>query len=67
MNRFVSFVKTIRSSHKTRRVLQMKKLMIAALGLAFALGTISFAAPKQDDKKTTMPSKKKKKKTTGTM
>ena len=46
----------------------MKKLMIAALGLAFALGTISFAAPKQDDKKTTTEKKKKgKKKTTGTM
>jgi hypothetical protein len=47
----------------------MKKLMIAALGLAFALGTISFAAPKQDDKKT-MEKKsksKKKKKTTSTM
>jgi hypothetical protein len=43
----------------------MKKLMIAALGLAFALGTISFASPnKQDDKKTTTEKKKKKKKTT---
>jgi hypothetical protein len=42
----------------------MKKLMIAAVGLAFALGTISFAAPKQDDKKTTVEKKKKKKKTT---
>jgi hypothetical protein len=46
----------------------MKKLMIAALGLAFALGTISFASPNQDDKKTTTEKKKKgKKKTTGTM
>jgi hypothetical protein len=30
----------------------MKKLMIVALGLAFALGTISFASPNYDDKKT---------------
>jgi hypothetical protein len=46
----------------------MKKLMIATLGLAFALGTISFAAPKQDDKKTTTEKKKKKgKKTTDKM
>jgi hypothetical protein len=42
----------------------MKKLMIVALGLAFALGTISFASPKQDDKKTDAPKKGKKKKST---
>jgi hypothetical protein len=44
----------------------MKKLMIAALGLAFALGTISFASPNQDDKKTTTKKSKKSKKTTAT-
>jgi len=43
----------------------MKKLMILALGLGVALGTISFAAPKpQDDKKTDDTTKKKKKKKT---
>jgi hypothetical protein len=46
----------------------MKKLMILALGLGVALGTISFAAPTpQDDKKTDTPKKKKKKKTTDKM
>jgi hypothetical protein len=45
----------------------MKKLMIAALGLAFALGTISFAAPSKQDQKTTSTSKKKKKKGSTTM
>ena len=39
----------------------MKKLMIMALGLAFALGTVSFAAPGQDTK-TDKPMKTKKKK-----
>ncbi len=42
----------------------MKKLMIAALGLAFALSTISFASPNQDTKTTTSKKSKKKKKTT---
>lgn len=42
----------------------MKKLMIAALGLAFALGTISFASPNQDTKSTTVKKSKKKKKST---
>jgi hypothetical protein len=42
----------------------MKKLMIAALGLAFALTTISFAAPNNQDTKTTEKKSKKKKKST---
>jgi hypothetical protein len=44
----------------------MKKLMIAALGLAFALGTISFASPNNQDTKstTTKKAKKSKKKST---
>jgi hypothetical protein len=67
MNRFVSFVKTIHRRTQQGEYFKMKKLMIAALGLAFALGTISFAAPKQDDKKTTTEKKKKKKKTTDKM
>ena len=45
----------------------MKKLIIATVGLAFALGTISFAAPAKQDTKTTMEKKKKKKKSSTTM
>ena len=39
----------------------MKKLLVIALGLGIALGTVSFAQDKQDDKK--MEKKKGKKKT----
>jgi hypothetical protein len=42
----------------------MKKLMIVALGLAFALGTISFASPNNQDTKSTTAKKGKKKKST---
>ncbi len=45
----------------------MKKLMITALGLGLALGTVSFAqdaAPKMDDSKTTTTKKPKKAKKT---
>jgi hypothetical protein len=38
--------------------------MIAALGLAFAIGTISFASANQDTKSTTEKKSKKKKKST---
>ena len=41
----------------------MKKLMIAALGLGIALGTVSFASPRQDDPSKTEKKKKKKKST----
>jgi hypothetical protein len=41
----------------------MKKLMIAALGLGIALGSISFAAPNKQDSGDSKPKKKKKKST----
>jgi len=39
----------------------MKKLMIIALGMGLALGTVSFAQDKMDDKKTEKKAKKTKK------
>jgi hypothetical protein len=41
----------------------MKKLMTLAIGLGLVLGTVSFAAPKDDEKKTTTEKPKKAKKT----
>lgn len=38
----------------------MKKLMIAALGLGLAIGSVSFAAPNKAQDSTTKKSKKKK-------
>ena len=39
----------------------MKKLMILAIGLGLALGTVSFAQDKMDDTKTEKKAKKSKK------
>ena len=44
----------------------MKKLMILALGLGVALGTVSFAAPGRQDDPSKTEKKKKKKKSTDT-
>jgi hypothetical protein len=44
----------------------MKKLILLAAGLAFVLGTVSFAAPQDEKKNDTSAKKKKKKKTTAT-
>jgi hypothetical protein len=41
----------------------MKKLLVIIVGLAFALGTVSFAQDKTDDQKTEKKGKKKKKDT----
>jgi hypothetical protein len=46
------------SSNPSRRITRMKKLLIIALGLGIALGSVSFA---QDDKKDEKKSEKKKK------
>ena len=49
----------------TRRFTQMKKLMVLALGLGIAFGSVSFAQDKMDDKKmdsSKMEGKKKMKK-----
>lgn len=39
----------------------MKKILVIALGLGIALGTVSFAQDKMDDTKTTKKTKKSKK------
>ncbi len=39
----------------------MKKLLVIALGLAFALGTVSFAQETKEEKKAEKKAKKKKK------
>jgi hypothetical protein len=60
MKRFVFYVKTTHRPTQQGENIIMKKLMIAALGLGLAIGSVSFAAPNKAQDSTTKKSKKKK-------